>query len=84
MSHLSDEEREALGEAWPAGAAHVATTVEGIVARHRAEALREVTLEWQTGAWADVMTPKPVGFPALDYGQRVTDWLRDRADRIGG
>lgn len=48
----------------------------------RVEALEEVTREWQFGGWT-ILTPPltPGGIPSLDLGQRVTDWLRDRADR---
>lgn len=54
------------------------TTVEQIVARHRAEALREA---------ADAIRAAREGrldFTGLDFhpiGQPFEDWLRDRADR---
>ena len=43
-----------------------------------ATALRETTLAWQFGGWADVL-PK-VGTGLMTWPQAVTDWLRARAD----
>lgn len=47
-----------------------------------AKAIRKVADAWQFGGWANVLLPasKPPAHPIVDYAQRVTDWLRERAD----
>lgn len=68
-------------------AAALAPLIAGWLAEAEAAALREAADEWQTGAWT-VLTP-PIKAPTqpqriIGAAQAVTDWLRDRADRIGG
>lgn len=52
----------------------------------KAEALREAADKWQWGEWTVLTAPiKAVSQPQRIIGaaQAVTDWLRDRAVRIG-
>lgn len=80
---LDDEDREAVRQMAYAGsysqekAARYVTTVEGIVARKVAEALREAAIEG------------PLHFAATHTGRDArgwnvveADWLRDRAERL--
>lgn len=57
-----------------------------MLAAAKAEALREAADAWTRGAWSDVMLPKPPppAVPVIAYSNRMGDWLRDRADQIGG
>jgi hypothetical protein len=50
------------------------------------KALREAADAWTQGGWSDVMLPKPTppAVPVIAYSNRVGDWLRARAERIGG
>ena len=43
-------------------------------------ALEDAARAWQVGGWSEVMLAPPVGIPSIDYAQRVTDWLRARAE----
>lgn len=50
-----------------------------------AEAVEKVAREWQCGGWTILTAPPPAGsIPALALGQRVTNWLRGRADQTEG
>lgn len=54
--------------------------------RGREEGAREALLEtadaWQINGWGNVLLPKPPtsANSVLAYANRITDWLRDRAD----
>lgn len=73
---------------WSDYRAHVAAAVAPLIARERAaaakEALQETAEAWQTGQWADAPRRADRVQERLANAQHVTDWLRDRADRIGG
>jgi hypothetical protein len=60
--------------------AFIESRARTLAAAAKTEAIREIALRWQTGSWAEVLARPPVGLPALDYGQRVTDWLRAQAE----
>lgn len=58
--------------AWPA--------VERVVAERVTQALTDTARAWQFNGWAQALLPWPQGNPALGAAQRVTDWLRARAN----
>lgn len=84
IGRLSEQERHQLADAWPDfWQTHAA--VERIVRAHaeRAwnEALTEVAREFQMGGWMILAEPVPASANrVIALGQRVTDWLRDRAE----
>lgn len=64
-------------------AQHVAHHLADHVRAKQAEAVEEIAREWQFGGWTALSSiPTAGALPALHYGQIVTDWLRDRADRL--
>lgn len=64
----------------------VARLIEQARAEGAAEALRSAADKWQVGDWANVLLPAPTppAVPVIAYSNRVLDWLRERADQIGG
>jgi hypothetical protein len=54
-----------------------------LIAKVRAQALREAADVWQQGEWT-TLTARVKAGSVIGAAQTVTDWLRDRADRVDG
>lgn len=79
MSHLTDKDFRDLG---PWNSRLLLTTVEALIARHRAEAATEALRDA-----ADEMSARLDTFPQRGRHTRARwaeQWLRDRSARIGG
>lgn len=63
----------------------LAPLIARMVADAEQRALRDAAGAWTQGQWSDVMLPKPTppAVPVIAYANRMGDWLRARADRIG-
>lgn len=73
---------------YPAHLADLVLASDWLAARDeqiRREAVEAVAREWQYGGWTILTAPPPAGgIPSLALGQRVTDWLREKTEQIGG
>jgi hypothetical protein len=49
----------------------------------QAQAITSIADQWQQGDWIMVL-PASLGPKVVGLGQRVTEWLRARADQIEG
>lgn len=69
--------RYGLGESHRA---HQAAALAPVIAEAKAEALRKAADKFQTGDWFNVIQGN--AHVKIGNGQRVTDWLRARADKL--
>lgn len=70
---------------WKAGLAdaheeHAAAMLAPVIGEAKAEALREAADKFQRGDWFNVIDGN--AHVKIGNGQRVTDWLRTRADKL--
>lgn len=62
-----------------------AAVLEAVLPGVRARAISDVAYQFQMGGWTILTAPPPAGaIPSIALGQRVTDWLRARADEERG
>lgn len=62
--------------------AGVREMIDQALTQARQQALEEVTLRWQTGAWT-ILTPLVKTRNPIALGQSVADWLREQAKEAG-
>ena len=62
-----------------------AAVLEAVLPEVWARAISDVAYQFQMGGWTILTAPPPAGaIPSIALGQRVTDWLRARADEERG